>query len=65
MILAPRETLYPAFLDPEALAVWLPPGEMTGKIYTFDARVGGGYRMSLFYPVPEAASEKELARYVE
>jgi uncharacterized protein YndB with AHSA1/START domain len=23
---------------------------MTGKIHEFDARVGGGYRMSLFYP---------------
>jgi uncharacterized protein YndB with AHSA1/START domain len=31
---------------------------MTGEIYSFDARVGGGYRMSLFYPVAEAASEK-------
>jgi uncharacterized protein YndB with AHSA1/START domain len=23
---------------------------MTGKVHEFDARVGGGYRMSLFYP---------------
>jgi uncharacterized protein YndB with AHSA1/START domain len=23
---------------------------MTGRIHEFDARVGGGYRMSLFYP---------------
>ena len=23
---------------------------MTGEIHEFDARVGGGYRMSLFYP---------------
>jgi uncharacterized protein YndB with AHSA1/START domain len=26
---------------------------MTGKIHEFDARVGGGYRMSLFYPASE------------
>jgi uncharacterized protein YndB with AHSA1/START domain len=26
---------------------------MTGRIHTFDARVGGGYRMSLFYPADE------------
>jgi uncharacterized protein YndB with AHSA1/START domain len=58
VILAARETLYRAFLDPEALTIWLPPGEMTGEIYSSDARVGGGYRMSLFYPVPEAASQK-------
>jgi uncharacterized protein YndB with AHSA1/START domain len=28
---------------------------MTGKVHTFDLRVGGGYEMSLFY----AASDKE------
>lgn len=26
---------------------------MTGEIHEFDARVGGGYRMSLFYPPNE------------
>jgi uncharacterized protein YndB with AHSA1/START domain len=26
---------------------------MTGKVHAFDARVGGGYRMSLFYPASE------------
>jgi uncharacterized protein YndB with AHSA1/START domain len=26
---------------------------MTGEIHEFDARVGGGYRMSLFYPADE------------
>ncbi len=53
VIKAPREALYRAFIDPAALAVWLPPGEMTGEIYSFDARVGGEYRMSLFYPSSE------------
>ena len=28
---------------------------MTGEIHEFDARVGGGYRMSLFYPPDERA----------
>jgi uncharacterized protein YndB with AHSA1/START domain len=50
VIKASREALYQAFIDPAALAVWLAPGEMTGKIYEFDGRLGGGYRMSLFYP---------------
>jgi uncharacterized protein YndB with AHSA1/START domain len=45
--------LYAAFLDPTALVDWLPPAEMTGEIHEFDARVGGGYRMSLFYPPDE------------
>lgn len=49
------EEIYAAFIDPEALVAWLPPGEMTGAIHEFDARVGGGYRMSLFYPATERA----------
>jgi uncharacterized protein YndB with AHSA1/START domain len=53
IIKARPEELYDAFMDPAALIEWLPPGEMTGKIHAFDARVGGGYRMSLFYPPDE------------
>ena len=37
-------------LDPEALSVWLPPGDMTGTIQQFDPRPGGSYRMVLTYP---------------
>jgi len=55
LIKARPEELYGAFIDPAALVAWLPPGEMTGKIHEFDARVGGGYRMSLFYPPNERA----------
>jgi len=47
---APAEKLYWAFIDPAALVAWLPPGEMVGKIHEFDGRIGGGYRMSLYYP---------------
>ena len=45
--------LYDAFMDPVALIAWLPPAEMTGEMHEFDGRVGGGYRMSLFYPPNE------------
>src|SRR5262252_899166 len=55
VIQARPEELYAAFLDPAALVDWLPPAEMTGEIHEFDARVGGGYRMSLFYPPDERA----------
>jgi uncharacterized protein YndB with AHSA1/START domain len=55
VIRARPEELYAAFLDPTALIDWLPPAEMTGKIHEFDARIGGGYRMSLFYPPNERA----------
>jgi uncharacterized protein YndB with AHSA1/START domain len=53
IIKARPEELYAAFMDPAALVAWLPPAEMTGQIHAFNARVGGGYRMSLFYPTSE------------
>jgi uncharacterized protein YndB with AHSA1/START domain len=53
IVKAPPEQVYAAFVDPAALVEWLPPGEMTGKIHEFDARVGGGYEMSLYYPEDE------------
>jgi len=43
---APAERVYRAFLDPDAMAKWLPPHGYTGKVHEMDARVGGGYRMS-------------------
>jgi uncharacterized protein YndB with AHSA1/START domain len=49
LIKARPEELYEAFIDPAALVAWLPPAEMTGVIHEFEGRVGGGYRMSLFY----------------
>ncbi|MFZ5678079.1 MAG: SRPBCC domain-containing protein [Pseudomonadota bacterium] len=52
-IKAPPDKAYAAFMDPAALLAWLPPGGMTGHIHDFDARAGGGYRMSLFYPQDE------------
>ena len=42
---APPERLYRAFLDPDALAKWLPPHGFTGRVLGLDARVGGSYRM--------------------
>nr|WP_315251854.1 SRPBCC family protein [uncultured Duganella sp.] len=40
------ERVYRAFLDPDALAKWLPPHGFIGKVQQLDAQVGGGYRMS-------------------
>jgi uncharacterized protein YndB with AHSA1/START domain len=73
IIKARPDAIYEAFVNPAALVAWLPPGEMTGKIHEFDARVGGGYRMSLFYPPTERSfrgktSDKEdmvTVRFVE
>ena len=43
---APAERIYRAFLDPDAMAKWLPPNGFTGKVHHVDARVGGTYKMS-------------------
>ena len=43
---ATPERVYRAFLDPDAMAKWLPPHGFTGKVHHLDARVGGTYRMS-------------------
>lgn len=40
------DRLYRAFLDPAAMAKWLPPHGFTGKVHELDARVGGRHRMS-------------------
>ena len=43
---APAERVYRAFLDPAALAKWLPPHGFTCTVHQLDPRVGGTYRMS-------------------
>ncbi len=43
---APPQRVYRAFLDPDALAKWIPPNGFTGKVHEMDAREGGGFRMS-------------------
>ena len=40
------EKVFRAFLDPDAMAKWLPPNGFTGKVHQVDARVGGTYKMS-------------------
>lgn len=53
VIRASPETIYAAFVDPAVLLAWLPPGGMTGKLHAFEARAGGGYDMSLYYPTDD------------
>jgi uncharacterized protein YndB with AHSA1/START domain len=61
-VAAGREAVYRACIDPVALAVWRAPGEMTAVVLEHAARVGGGYRMSLFYPETEAERGKSGGR---
>src|SRR5437588_6349158 len=70
---ATPESLYRAFTDPAALAVWQAPGDMTAEVHSFDNRVGGGYQMSLYYPASErtapgktaAREDRYTSRFVE
>jgi uncharacterized protein YndB with AHSA1/START domain len=46
VLTAQPEKVYRAFLEPEAMARWLPPNGYTGKVHHLDANVGGTYKMS-------------------
>src|SRR6266536_3579368 len=43
---ATPEKIYRAFVDPDAMAKWLPPNGFTGKVHQMDAKIGGSYKMS-------------------
>ena len=43
---APRERVYRAFLEADAVAKWLPPFGFACTVHQLDARVGGSFRMS-------------------
>jgi uncharacterized protein YndB with AHSA1/START domain len=58
---APCGRVWAALVDPDALMVWLPPGEMTGRFEWFDARPGGSYRMVLTYADAAGAPGKATA----
>ena len=40
------EKVYRAFLEPDAMAQWLPPNGFVGTVHHLDAKLGGTYRMS-------------------
>jgi uncharacterized protein YndB with AHSA1/START domain len=61
---APPERAFRAFIDPDALLKWIPPHGFVGKIHEFDAREGGGYRMS-FKNFGTGSSHSFGARFVE
>ena len=61
VIAAPPASVYAAFVDPDALVAWLPPGDMSGRFERFDARPGGSYRMVLTYADASGAPGKATA----
>jgi len=46
VLTAKPEKIYRAFLDPDAMAKWLPPNGFTCKVHHMQAKLGGTYKMS-------------------
>jgi uncharacterized protein YndB with AHSA1/START domain len=46
VVRATPEKTYKAFLDPDAIAKWLPPNGFTAKVHQMEAKVGGAYKIS-------------------
>ena len=51
-IRAPREAVYRALVDAEAIAAWRVPDGMRSVVHSFEPRVGGSFRVSLTYDAP-------------
>lgn len=49
LIKASPSSIYAALVNPDAVAVWLPPEGMKGQVLAFEPRVGGAFRMALIY----------------
>lgn len=61
---APTERVYRAFLDPDAIARWLPPYGFLAKLHEMNPEVGGGYRMS-FINFEKSFSHTFTATFLE
>ena len=58
------EKVYRAFLEPDALAKWLPPNGFTCTVHHMDPKVGGTYKMS-FRNFTTGGSHSFGGQYVE
>ena len=61
---AAPERVYRAFLDADAMAKWLPPNGFTCTVHSFDAKVGGTFKMS-FRNFTTGKSHSFGGKYVE
>ena len=61
---APASKVYRAFLEPAAMAKWLPPHGFTAEVEHIDARIGGTFRMS-FANFGTGKSQRFGGEYVE
>ena len=64
-VLATRpDKIYRAFLEPDALAKWLPPNGFTCTVHQLEAEVGGSHRMS-FLNFTTSRSHSFSGKYFE
>lgn len=61
---APPERVYKAFLDPAAMAKWLPPHGFTGTVHQLEPKVGGVCKMS-FTNFGTGKSHSFTSKYVK
>lgn len=54
---APRDVVYRALLDANAIERWRVPDGMTSHVHAFDPRESGTFRVSLTYESPTAAGK--------
>src|SRR5919197_2020944 len=54
---APRDRVYEALLDPEAVVRWRFPAGMTCDVHEFAPHEGGALRVSLTYDAPDRAGK--------
>ncbi|WP_067717164.1 SRPBCC domain-containing protein [Nocardia yamanashiensis] len=57
LVSAQRPNVFRALLDARSVRTWMVPDGMTSRIHEFDARVGGRFRISLTYDVPNATGK--------
>jgi uncharacterized protein YndB with AHSA1/START domain len=46
ILVSSPDKVYRAFLEPDAIARWLPPNGFTCTVHQLDAKIGGAHRMS-------------------
>lgn len=58
------EKVYRAFIEADALAKWLPPNGFTCTVHSFEAKVGGSFKMS-FRNFTTGGTEAFGGKYLE
>jgi uncharacterized protein YndB with AHSA1/START domain len=64
VLAAAPDQVYRAFLEPDALAKWLPPDGFAGTVHQLEPQVGGRYRMS-FRNFASGQSHSFSGQYIE